>query len=193
MCVYVCVYVCVRERARECVRARGTAGAARPPWSATATAAAAPTVGRALHCSPRLAAAARSRPEGTAAAPRTPGAHWAPPGRTAELHRYARLVYGRRDPFGPCTTGGGGVSRHRVAQLATSSEVPSDSAPKGVEIHPRFSARWLLEGVSSGQGTAEGQRRRVGGYQNQEWSMLPALGLGLTGLSFLELASCRNE
>lgn len=175
------------------VRARATAGAARPPRSATATVNAVPTAGRALHYSPGLAAAAPSRPEGTAAAPRTPGDHGASPRRAAELHGYALLGYGRRDPFGPCYTGGGGLACHRVAQLATSSEVSSDSAPKGSEIHPGFSARWPLEGVSSGQGTAEGQGRRVGGYQNQEWNMLPALGLGLTSLSFLELACCRNR
>lgn len=174
------------------MRARGTAGAARPPRSATATVTDAPTAGRAMYCSPGLGAAARSRPEGTAAAPRTPGAHRGRPERAAELHCYARLSYGGHDPFGLCATGSGGLARHRVAQLATSSEVPSDSAPKGLEIHPGFSARWPLVGVSSGHGTAEGQRRRVGGYQNQEWSVLPELGLGLTGLSFLELAHCRN-
>ncbi|XP_049993504.1 proline-rich protein 36-like [Alexandromys fortis] len=38
---------------------------------------------------------------------------------------------------------------------------PLDSVPKGVEIRPVFSARWPLEGVSSGLRTAEDQGRRV--------------------------------
>lgn len=193
MCVCVCLYVCVRECVYVCVCARGTAGAARPSPSATATVTAAPTAGRALHCSPGLAAAARSRPEGTAAAPHTPSL--TRPRLEGPRSSTARFVQTMED-----VTHSARAPRVAVDSQAAGSprwppppRCPLDSVPKGVEIRPVFSAPWPLEGVSSGLRTAENQGRRVGGYQNQEWSVLPALGLGLTVLSFSELVRCRNR
>lgn len=128
VCVYEAVCMCVCERV--CERARGTAGAARPPPNAATTAAAC------ARCRPRAALHLRSPPprgHGRRPGLRLPAA---PAGRAAEPHGPACPVSGSgsaaRPTPGPCFPDGRVLAPGRAAEPATSSEVPFGFDPKGV-------------------------------------------------------------
>lgn len=154
-----------------CERALGTAGAARPLSSASATACCPLLAAR------RTAARARRRPEGTTAAPRPARS---PRREGTEPAGWALWACGSRRtdrPTPPVRPDGSGFEPRRAAEPATSYEVPFDSVPKGVGIHSGFSARWRLQGVSPGLDSAASREGELACVKTRS-GILPALSLG---------------
>lgn len=151
------------------------------PWAPPAPPARcrAPQPPPAARCWPR--AALQPAP---AAAPRAPPPPHAPP--AAPAGRARSPPAGLFGPAGPaalidpprrCAPDGSGFEPRRAAEPATSSEVPFDSVPKGVEIHSGFSSRWRLQGVSSGLDSAASREGELACVKTRS-GILPALSLG---------------